>query len=72
MSVINTRDRSGVFYESEVSGAIMVVSGNAGNINRDNNMLLYQRSVYIMFQVTALEESVKIILGISFNLLWPF
>jgi hypothetical protein len=49
----------------------MVSSGNAGIINRDNNMLLYQPPVYIMFQVTALEESVKIIVEISFNLLWP-
>lgn len=48
----------------------MVFSGNAGNLSRYNNMLLYQRSVHIMFHVTALEESVKIIVGISFNLLW--
>jgi hypothetical protein len=49
----------------------MVSSGNAGNINRDNNMLPYQSSVYIIFQITALEDSVKIIVVISCSLLWP-
>jgi hypothetical protein len=47
----------------------MVTSGNVGKINRDYNMLLYRLSVNIMFQVTALEESVNIIVWISFNML---
>jgi hypothetical protein len=48
---------------------VTVTGWNVTKINRENNMLLYQCSIYIICCVIALEEPAKISVVISFNLL---